>query len=143
MLKNLIVIEGDQKVQCDDEKELTKILLGKDFFELSETEKKKRVELKAVANSLGRDIEIIDDINKLNIKRINNTIIIIDEKTYILSLLSTNKIMLLESVNSNVFIKYIINKINFTKNYIIVNNFAKQILKNYIALKYNHEIQGI
>ena len=34
MLKNLIVIEGDQKVQCDDEKELTKILLGKDFFEI-------------------------------------------------------------------------------------------------------------
>ena len=87
MLKNLIVIEGDQKVQCDDEKELTKILLGKDFYELSETEKKKRLELKAVANSLGRDIEVIDDLNKLNIQRINNTIIIIDEKTYILSLL--------------------------------------------------------
>ena len=106
-------------------------------------QKKKRLELKPVPNSLGRDIQVIDDLNKLNIQRINNTIIIIDEKTYILSLLSTNKIMLLESVNSNVFIKYIINKINFTKNYIIVNNFAKQILKNYIALKYNHEIQGI
>ena len=51
--------------------------------------------------------------------------------------------MILESVNSNVFIKYIINKINFTKNYIIVNNFAKQVLKNYIALNYNYEIQEI
>ena len=107
MLKNLIVIEGDQKVQCDDEKELTKILLGKDFYELSETEKKKRLELKAVANSLGRDIEVIDDLNKLNIQRINNTIIIIDEKTYILSLLSTNKIMLLESVNSYVYLRIV------------------------------------
>lgn len=51
--------------------------------------------------------------------------------TYIMSLLLTNKIVLLEKVNSNIFTKDI-DKTNIEKNYLVVNNFSKEILEKNI-----------
>ena len=60
--------------------------------------------------------------------------IIKDEMTYILSLLMTNNIILLERKDSNIFTKSI-NKDNLEDNYIVVNAYAKELLSRYIEEK--------
>ena len=39
MLSKIIIIENDNKVQCDSEEEVIKLLIDKRYYELSEKEK--------------------------------------------------------------------------------------------------------
>ena len=82
----------------------------------------------AMANTLNKKMEIVDNCSCDNI---NGKFIIKDEFTYILSLLICGNIVLLEKKESNVFIKYT-NVPESKDNYIIVNKFAKDILKSYL-----------
>ena len=52
--------------------------------------------------------------------------------TYILSLLTTNNVILLERIDSNVFTQNL-DKSKFNNNYVIVNKFAKELLKKYLS----------
>ncbi|MBP3255568.1 MAG: hypothetical protein J6M60_03665 [Clostridia bacterium] len=131
MLKDLIIIENGVEVQCDDLESVVKILIDENFYNLSDEEKKEKIRFKALANSLGMKIEIIDDVSTLDIDSLENKFIIQDEITYILSLLTTNKILLLENRKANFFGKNI-DKSKIENNYIILNSFAKELLKNYI-----------
>ena len=62
---------------------------------------------------------------------LKNKFIIYDEKTYILSLLLTERAMLLESIDSNIFTENL-DKTGIRDNYIIVNTFAEKLLDKYI-----------
>lgn len=115
MLKNLILIENNEKYQFDTLEELVETIIDKDYYKLSANEKQEKLKLKAFANSFGK-AGIVDTKNEI---------------TYILSLLVLNKFMILEKVDSNVFTKDM-NKSNLDGNYIIVNKFAKELLENYI-----------
>ena len=115
MLKNLILIENDEKYQFDTLEELVKTIIDKDYYDMTNKQKQEKLELKAFANSFGKE-EILKQINVKN------------EVTYILSLLVINKFMILESVNSDIFTKAM-NKSNLNGNYIIVNKFAKELLE--------------
>lgn len=115
MLKNLILIENDEKYQFDTLEELVETIIDKDYYKMSDKQKQEKLELKAFANSFGRE-EIINTEN---------------EMTYILSLLILNKFMLLENINSNVFTKDM-DKSNLDGNYIIINKFAKELLEKII-----------
>ena len=66
-------------------------------------------------------------------KGIEGKFIIKDEITYILSLLTTGNILLLERIDSNIFTKDI-DKLNYNDNYIIVNTFANELPKKYCNL---------
>lgn len=135
MLKNLIIIENKNYIQCDNEEELVKLLIDEDFFKLSKKEKLKKMQLKAMLNSLNTKKNIIE-LKDLSLEEnFQNKFVLIDEKTYILSLLINTNIIILENINSNVYIKYL-DKSKFAKNYIIVNHFAKEILKNYLKSLY-------
>ena len=128
MLKDLILIENGEEVQCDDLESVVKILIDENFYNLSDEEKKEKMKIKALANNLGFNMEITGDISS---EDIDGKFIIKDEITYILSLLKTNKILLLENKNANVFGKDI-DKSTIQNNYIIINTFANDLLNKYI-----------
>ena len=128
MLSKIIIIENDNKVQCDSEEEVIKLLIDKRYYELSEKEKLEKREMKAIANCINNSFEIVENVNS---KYLENKFVIKDETTYVLSLLIINKIILLERIDSNIYTSSI-DKSNMKDNYIIVNKFAKELLKNYL-----------
>lgn len=128
MLKRIIVIENGKNYQFDTEKELVEKLLGDNYYHLSNDEKRELLKIKAIANSINNNMEILES---QDYSDIYNNYILINEKTYILSLLISGNITLLERVDSEIFTGTL-DKSKFTKNYIIVNNFAKQILEQMI-----------
>ena len=128
MLSKIIIIENDNKVQCDSEEEVIKLLIDKRYYELSEKEKSEKREIKALANCINNKMQIVEDADSEDIE---NKFIIKDEITYVLSLLITNKIILLERIDSNIYTANI-NKSEMKDNYVIVNKFAKELLKIYL-----------
>ena len=128
MLSKIIIIENDNKVQCDSEEEVIKLLIDKRYYELSEKEKSEKREIKALANCINNKMQIVEDSDSEDIE---NKFIIKDEITYVLSLLITNKIILLERIDSNIYTANI-NKSEMKDNYVIVNKFAKELLKIYL-----------
>ena len=121
MLKKLIAIENGESYQYDTLEELVKDLIDENFYEMQQNEKVKIIQKKAVANSFNlskdKNLEIIDKIE--------------DEMTYILYLLTTNNIVLLEHKDSEIFTKDI-DKAELKDNYIIVNSFANELLNKRI-----------
>lgn len=146
-MKDLILIIGEEKYFFDTIEEVIQMLLGKknkDYFHLTEKEKLNRRYLKAYINCRPKRIRIAH--TQYGIIREDNTIInreiniekdfiIDDDITYVLSLLKENIIYILEEMKSNILAKYI-DKTNLNNNYIIINNFAIEILKKYLENKY-------
>ena len=128
-MKDLILIEGNEKYQFDTLEELIETIIHKKYYEMSAKEKKEKRELKAFANCLQEKLEITTKIQPDMF--LDNKFIIYDEITYVYSLLTLNKLHLLESTKANIFTKYL-DKSRITDNYIIVNHFAKELLKEYI-----------
>ena len=128
MLNNLIAIEKKNDYQCNTINELVKKLIDEKYYELTLEQRKNKMKMLAMANTLNKKREIVDNCSCDNI---NGKFIIKDEFTYILSLLICGNIVLLEKKESNVFIKYT-NVPESKDNYIIVNKFAKDILKSYL-----------
>ena len=128
MLNKVIIIEDDNKVQCDSVEEVVKKLIDEKYYELDEKEKLEKREMKAIANCINNSFEIVENVNS---KDLENKFVIKDETTYVLSLLIINKIILLERIDSNIYTSSI-DKSNMKDNYIIVNKFAKELLKNYL-----------
>ena len=131
-MKRLILIESGEKYQFDTLEELVKVVIDKNYYEMTNEEKKEKMELKAFANCLQKKIEIVKDIEK-GIE-FDGKFIIFDEITYVFSLLLLGKVMLLESTESNIFTMDL-DKGNISDNYIIVNHFAKDLLRKYIDKK--------
>ena len=128
MLNNLIAIEKKNDYQCNTINELVKKLIDEKYYELTLEQRKNKMKMLAMANTLNKKMEIVDNCSCDNS---NGKFIIKDEFTYILSLLICGNIVLLEKKESNVFIKYT-NVPESKDNYIIVNKFAKDILKSYL-----------
>ena len=129
MLKKLIIIENGKEFQFDTLDELVKELIDKNFYNMTQNEKKEKMKMKALANCLNTKMNIVEGITADD--SIDEKFIIKDEITYILSLLRTNNVLLLERKDADIFTKDI-NKDNFEDNYIIVNTFAKELLDKYM-----------
>ena len=128
-MKDLILIEGNEKYQFDTLEELIETIIHNKYYEMSENVKKEQLELKAFANCMQENVDIVSNGEKLT--SIDGKFIIQDEITYVLSLLLLNKVMLLERTNSNIFTKNL-DKSNISDNYIIVNHYAEDLLKKYL-----------
>ena len=124
MLKKLIAIENGESYQYDTLEELVKDLIDENFYNMKQNEKMEIMQKKAVANSFNlsedKNLEITDKIE--------------DEMTYILYLLTTNNVVLLEHKESEIFTKDI-DKTELEDNYIIVNSFAEELLNKRINSK--------
>ncbi len=134
MLKKLLLIEGRKKFQFDEEKELIEHLLGKNYYKLTKKEQMKLMSINAFFKVVGTKMKV-DTLSKtkeeLNNMNFENTFVVYDEKTYILSLLIADRAMLLESTTSNIYTDGL-DKSEIKENYIIVNKFAQELLINYI-----------
>ncbi len=129
-MENLIVIEGKEKYKFEDLESLVKRFINDNFYNMSEDERKIELEKKTIANTMLRNTKVVEldkDLSNLD----ENAFILFDEITYILSLLKFNIIVLLEKTDANIFGKYI-NREGIEDNYIIINKFANEIMKNYI-----------
>ena len=126
MLKKLIAIEKGESYQYDTLEDLVKDLIDKNFYNMEQNEKVEIMQRKAIANSYS----LLDDIEKKS-KIIDK---IEDEWTYILYLLTTNNVVLLEHKESEIFTKDI-NKKELKDNYIIINSFAEELLNKKIEKK--------
>ena len=122
MLKKLIAIENGESYQYDTLEDLVKDLIDENFYNMQQNEKVEIMQKKAVANSFKslEDIGIIDKIE--------------DELTYILYLLTTNNVVLLEHREAEIFTKDI-DKTELEDNYIIINSFAEELLNKRINSK--------
>lgn len=135
MLDKLIIIEGDKDYQCSTFEEIVKYLINENYYNLTKQEKENIIMKKAIENAIDKGLKIIKNKDQIKEKDLNKSFIIIDEMTVILSIIKDqSKIVLLEKKDSNIFNKYI--KIpNNNDNYAIINTFATQALKNYLATK--------
>ena len=133
MLDKLIIIKDDKDYQCNTFEEIVKYLINENYYNLTKQEKENIMMKKAIEKDVDKGLKIIKNNNQ--IKDLNKSFIIIDEMTVILSIIKDqSKIVLLERKDSNIFNKYI--KIpNNNDNYAIINTFATQALKNYLATK--------
>ena len=133
MLDKLIIIKDDKDYQCSTFEEIVKYLINENYYNVTKQEKENIIMKKAIENAIDKGLKIIKNNNQ--IKDLNKSFIIIDEMTVILSIIKDqSKIVLLERKDSNIFNKYI--KIpNNNDNYAIINTFATQALKNYLATK--------
>lgn len=131
MLKKIILIENDKEYQCDTMQEVVKKLIDENYYSFTQEEKINKMKMLALANCLNNKKEIIEEYELDTNSSIEGKFIIKDEMTYVLSLLLTNNIILLERIDSNVFTKDL-DKSNFNDNYIIVNKFAEMLLQKYI-----------
>ena len=131
-LKNLILIENNKSVQMDNLEELIKYVLGDNYYNLPKEKQMElmKLNLKTSALSLGYNIVTLESKNIQEIS-LENSAILYDEITYILSLVILNRFTLLEKKDSNIFTKNL-DKSNMSDNYIILNTFAKELLKSYI-----------
>lgn len=111
MTKKLIVIENGEYFQYDKLEDLVKDLIDDNFYEMSQEERINKMHINALANGLDRA-------SIINIK---------NEKEYILSVLVSNRIILLERIDSEIFTKDI-EKSKIEDNYIVVNTFALELL---------------
>ena len=132
MLKKIILIENDKEYQCDTIEEVVEMLIDKNYYNLSNEEQLNKMKMKGIANCLANKMEVIEDNQITDGEDIEGKFIIKDEMTYILSLLITNNVMLLERIDSAIFTNGL-DKSKFDNNYIIVNKFAKELLKNYLG----------
>ena len=126
MLKKLIAIENGESYQYEKLEELVKDLIDENFYDMQQNEKVEIMQKKAVANSFN----LFEDKDK-NLRIIDK---IKDELTYILYLLTTNNVVLLEHKESEIFTKDI-DKTELKDNYIIVNSFAEELLNKRINIK--------
>ena len=113
MTKKLIAIENGEYFQYDKLEDLAKDLIDDNFYEMSQEERINKMHIKALANGLER----------------NNIISIKNNKEYILHLLVLNRIILLERIDSEIFIKDI-DKSKIKDNYIVVKTIEKKLLSN-------------
>ena len=134
-MKNLIIIEGKEKYQFDSIEELIDVFVGRNFYNLSEEDKRALLEKRTAANALINNLNIIE-LKKYPDDYMKNAFIVYDEYTYILSMLKFNKLVLLEKTDANIFSKHM-KKDWVEDNYIIINNFSDEILENYLGEKFN------
>jgi len=129
-MENLIVIEGKEKYKYDNIENLIETFVSKNYFDMSNEEQSNILEKKTIANTMLNNIKIVK-LNKYPDDFEENSFILYNEISYILSMLKFNKLILLERTDANIFGKYI-NKEWIEDNYIIINKFANEILKKYL-----------
>ena len=129
-MKDLILIENEKYNQFSRIEEITKFLLGDNYFNISDEEKRELMRLNARAYCINTNKKIVT-LNEIKDNNIDNIFAIQDEKSYILSLLNINKYTLLEKTTCDIFTSDL-NKENIKDNYIIVNRFAEELLDKHI-----------
>ena len=125
-----ILVEGDNDIKCDSFEDIVKVLVDEKYYDMSDNEKKEALRRKAAANAISRGVLAKEkDLSVFDLE---------DEVTYVLSLLNQSSVYLLESTENRELTKDI-NLPDNAKNYVVVNNFANEILSSYKKRKAKKE----
>ncbi len=131
-MAKLIVFEEEYKYEFNSIEELVKKIMGEDYYNLNNTQKQNKVKFLTRLNMINNKLPtIVYNEYKNNFEE--NAYIINDEITYILSLLRLNKFSLFEEKDANIFAKYIENA-TYENNYVLINNYANEIMKKYLKI---------
>lgn len=136
----LLEMQNSQDFQTDNYRDIVKQLISQDFYSLSGNEKREKIKQLAQINALfqnkrneehgfSQKIEVRDTYKKGD--DVSDGIYTCDEKAYILSLASTNIIMLFERVDSRVITTNVMAK-SYEKEYCVINTHARELLKNHL-----------
>ena len=142
-MKKLIASFNNQFYEFDSLPELISIIFGNEYQNLSEKEKFiKRYEIAFPISKLlnipiaHTKLGTIGEFYKILTKEVDikNSFVIDSEITFILSLCKFEKILLLENINSNIFINKL-EDLNTKDNYIILNSFCDVLLTKFCEVK--------
>ena len=136
-MDKLIAIEKEEKYFFNNFEDLVKKFLCLKYYESSPSEQREKLERKTYMNALVKGCKIIDiRHSKESITNLlkENIFILYDDMTYILSLVKNNSITLLERIDTNI-IPVNIDKSKIEENYLIINNFIDDIIKDYLLKK--------
>ncbi len=136
-MDKLIAIEKEEKYFFNNFEDLVKKFLCPKYYESSPSEQREKLERKTYMNALVKGCKIIDiRHSKESITNLlkENIFILYDDMTYILSLVKNNSITLLERIDTNI-IPVNIDKSKIEENYLIINNFIDDIIKDYLLKK--------
>lgn len=136
----LLEMQNSQDFQTDNYRDIVKQLISQDFYSLSGNEKREKIKQLAQINALfqnkrneehgfSQKIEVRDTYKKGD--DVSDGIYTCDEKAYILSLASTNIIMLFERADSRVITANVMAK-SYEKEYCVINTHARELLKNHL-----------
>lgn len=64
MLKNIIIIENENDYQCNTFEEVVRKLIDENYYEYNEKERREKLKMRALANSLGTGFEVITYLEK-------------------------------------------------------------------------------
>ena len=128
MLKKLIIIEGKNEYQSDELQDIVKMLIDDNYYNMTQEEKINIMRIRAKANCLNINKKSVDIDEIEEDTNLNDKFVVGNEIIYILSLLTTYNVVLLERIDSDIFTKDI-DKSKIEDNYIIVNKFAEEILE--------------
>ena len=117
-----VLVEGEDDIKCNSFEDVVRALVDEKYYDMSENEKKEALKRKAAANTFNRGILTTEkDLSDFDLE---------DEVTYVLSLLNQKSVYLLESAENRELTKDI-DLPDDAKNYVVVNNFANEILDSY------------
>lgn len=139
--KNLIISLNNNIYQLDNIIQVISLILGETYNHLNEEEKLLKrydsllpfsVENKLlIASSLQGVFKERTILDNSKIYSLEKDLFIDDEITYLLSLCRIDQIQILEKTEANIFATNLANKTDGS-NYILINKFTNEILKNYI-----------
>jgi hypothetical protein len=117
-----VLVEGEDDFRCNSFEDVVRALIDEKYYDMSDEEKQEALRRKAAANEINGNIfEGEKDLSSFDLE---------DETTFILSLLKQGAVYLLENTSSRELTKNI-DIPDTNKNYIVVNNFAEELLDNY------------
>ena len=136
-MKNIILITKKEQYELNNLEEIFHNIFGPEYETLDEKAKLiQRYEMAFAVSKFYNNIPIVHTKmgtmgEKYRVEAeeydIDNSFIIDNEITYILSLCKLNEIMLLENKDANILTKNI-DKTNIEDNYIVINTYVNQIL---------------
>lgn len=133
--KNIIMYENGKLYEYDNLMEMVRQILGKDYYQLSEKEKNEKLKLRTFMNAMMRGIPVEDVSESKELGDIEDEkYILLNEVTFLASLVKNKDIVVYEKITSNQFTQGIEkeNLERVSKEYIRINDCANQILEREI-----------
>ena len=134
-----ILLEGNNEYATDDYQDIVRKLIAKDYYEQPADKRKKLIKRVAEMNAInqrahGNDI-VVKDSYKVG-DDLSKTLYTCDDKAYILSLVSTKILFLLERIDSEIIAKGVKTE-EYEENYHVINVHGEELLKRYLDKKFD------